>query len=172
MFPSSKLGWVLGAGGQDPQGMVSMPGETEASSSSGRASVKGPVACPPFPQAQQLVGGGVAKETPITMAMGFSWYPIGSLLVRSPSLSQVFLWLLLGGKSVRVWGGEPPFLRQGGMCWVLTPQAWGPPSRAGRRRRVALSQPAGGLCWLNREVGGTHGVFRSFLGKADFPHFL
>lgn len=52
--------------------MVSVLRETEASSSSGSASVKGPAACPPFPQAQQLVGRGVAKETPITMAMGFS----------------------------------------------------------------------------------------------------
>lgn len=49
-----------------------MSGETQARGSSGKARVKGHAACPPFPQAQQLVGGGVAKETPIAMATGFS----------------------------------------------------------------------------------------------------
>lgn len=34
----------------------------------GKARVKGASACPPFSSAQQLVGGGVAKETPIAMA--------------------------------------------------------------------------------------------------------
>lgn len=75
---------------------------------------------PPFPQAQQLVGGGVAKETPIAMATGFSCYSIGSLLVRSPSLPQVPLWLLLREEGKRGWGGELP-----------SPKPWRPLSELG-----------------------------------------
>jgi hypothetical protein len=77
----------------------------------------------PLSPAQQLVGGGVAKETPITMVTRVSWYPIGSLLDRSPSLPQVPLWLLLkGGKR-----GESFFPQAGRGMLILIPPKPGAP---------------------------------------------
>lgn len=50
---------------------------------------------------------------------------------------------------------------------VLSPDSPG----AGRRGKVdpSLLTACWGLCWLNREVGGTNGVFTNFLGGADSP---
>lgn len=121
----------LRVGGQDPGVWGPCLGRPGPGVGLGRQGLRGPRPAP-FSPAQQLVGGGVAKETPITMVTGFSWHPIGSLLSRSPSLPQVPLWLLFSGRK-REYGERKPPSSERESC---TPQAWGPPSRVGRRGRT------------------------------------
>lgn len=75
------------------------------------------------------------------MATGFSWYPIGSLLGKSPSLPQVPLWLSLGGE---VGEGSPSFQA----LILISASNLGTPIQSWRRGRADLSlasSPPGAL---------------------------